>query len=111
MLDENKGLNNENLELGLEINNDLRLSNRDLMKKSGSPGLPLDPPLTAASAAGAVACPRLDDQLYTQQPLNISISAVSLVWSDKWLAREQVQYKSLAGNGRPSTAMADGSPD
>ena len=74
MLDENKGLNNENLELGLEINNDLRLSNRDLMKKSGSPGLPLDPPLTAASAAGAVACPRLDDQLIhtaTAQPLGL----------------------------------------
>jgi hypothetical protein len=32
------GLNNENLELELEINGDLRLSNRGLMKKSGSLG-------------------------------------------------------------------------
>ena len=31
-------LNNEGLELGLKINRDLRLSNRGLMKKSGSLG-------------------------------------------------------------------------
>ena len=30
-------LNNENLGLGLEINDDLRLNNRGLIKKSGSP--------------------------------------------------------------------------
>jgi len=51
MQDGNKGgLNNEDLGLGLEINDDLRLNNRDLTKKSGSPGVvapaaPLDPPL------------------------------------------------------------------
>ena len=43
-------LNNEDLGLGLEINGDLRLSNRSLMKKSGSlgvvaPAAPVDPPL------------------------------------------------------------------
>ena len=32
------GLNNEDLELELEINGDLRLNNRGLMKKSGSLG-------------------------------------------------------------------------
>jgi hypothetical protein len=32
------GLNNEDLGLELEINGDLRLSNRGLMKKSGSLG-------------------------------------------------------------------------
>jgi hypothetical protein len=32
------GLNNEDLGLELEINGDLRLSNYDLMKKSGSLG-------------------------------------------------------------------------
>jgi len=51
---EQRGLNNEDLGLGLEINGDLRLSNRGLMKKSGSLGgavapaaPPLDPPLHA----------------------------------------------------------------
>ena len=33
-----RGLNNEDLELELEINSDLRLSNRNVMKKSGSLG-------------------------------------------------------------------------
>jgi len=32
------GLNNKDLGLGLEINDDLRLSNHGLMKKSGSLG-------------------------------------------------------------------------
>jgi len=42
-------LNNKDLELGVEINNDLRLNNHDLIKKSGSlgssPSAPFDPPL------------------------------------------------------------------
>ena len=39
MQDEDKGeLNNKDLGLKLEINGDLRLSNRGLMKKSGSLG-------------------------------------------------------------------------
>jgi len=47
-----EGLNNEDLGLGLEINGDLRLNNRGLMKKSGSlegavapAAPPMDPPL------------------------------------------------------------------
>ena len=43
-----EGLNNKKLGLELEINDDLRLSNRGLIKKSGSLGgcsPPLDPPL------------------------------------------------------------------
>ena len=49
MQDGNKGgLNNEDLGLGLEINSDLRLSNRGLMKKSGSLG---EPPFGSATVA------------------------------------------------------------
>ena len=56
MQDEDKGeLNNKDLGLKLEINGDLRLSNRGLMKKSGSLGgvvapatPPLDPPLATS---------------------------------------------------------------
>ena len=45
------GLNNEDLGLELEINGDLRLSNRGLMKKSGSLGgavAPAAPPFGSA---------------------------------------------------------------
>ena len=48
---EQRGLNNEDLGLELEINGDLRINNRGQMKKSGSPwgcspgSPPLDPPL------------------------------------------------------------------
>ena len=45
---EQRGLNNEDLGLGLEINSDLRLSNRGLMKKSGSLG---EPPFGSAPVA------------------------------------------------------------
>jgi len=38
MLDGKKELNNKDLEIGLEINNDLRLNNHGLIKKSDSLG-------------------------------------------------------------------------
>jgi hypothetical protein len=45
-----RGLNNEDLELELEINSDLRLSNRGLMKKLGSLGaVALAAPLGSAN--------------------------------------------------------------
>jgi len=43
-----RGLNNKDLKLGLKINGDLRLNNRGVTKKSGSPG---------ASSLGGVVAP------------------------------------------------------